>query len=386
LPTTRIELLLTAPLPAQDTAWELTYADSNFADRIGWKEVVVNAPDGIVLLESSAPTEDITNGLRSYPEEIMLDNTTATIRFEPLGLSGATESVVVPAVENGGGGISITNSETDDRFANLINTQLENPGVIAGVVIYALFAGAAHALTPGHGKTIVAAYLVGSRGTTAHALFLGLTTTVTHTLGVFGVGLITLFASRFILPEQLFPWIGVFSGLLVIAIGWSLFRGRLAGVTLPEGEAGHDHGEVEFVDGNFVHAHGGGAAHTHLPPTSAGGISWGSLFALGVSGGLLPCPSALVLMLAAISLQRIGLGLVLILIFSIGLAGVLTAIGIMWVKARDMVNRFSGDGGFMSRIPYGEQMIRFAPAASAAFITVAGIVITWRALIETGVI
>jgi len=93
-----------------------------------------------------------------------------------------------------------------------------------------------------------------------------------------------------------------------------------------------------------------------------------------------------VLMLAAISLQRIGLGLVLILIFSIGLAGVLTAIGIMWVKARDVVNRFSGDGGFMSRIPYGEQMIRFAPAASAAFITVAGIVITWRALIETGVI
>src|SRR5690606_3611387 len=103
------------------------------------------------------------------------------------------------------------------------------------------------ALTPGHGKTIVGAYLVGSRGTPRHALFLGLTTTVTHTAGVFAFGLLVLFASRTILPERLYPWLGVFSGLLVVGIGFSLFRGHLTGwlhrhqSAAPDDEGYHTH-------------------------------------------------------------------------------------------------------------------------------------------------
>lgn len=386
--TTRIDLTFTAPLPPSDAAYSVEYDDNNYPERLGWQEVVIVPGNDVVLLDSSAPTEDLTNGLREYPSEAMLENSSASFTFEPRGLSGATESVVVPAFGGADSGVSITGGE--DQFAELINQQLTNPLSILLVGLLAFGWGAAHALTPGHGKTLVAAYLVGSRGTVWHALFLGLTTTVTHTLGVFALGFITLFLSRFILPEQLFPWLGVASGLLVVGIGLQLLRGRYAVATEPEAAvavAGHDHTNVEFIEGEgFMHSHGGGQAHSHMPITSASGISWGSLFALGVSGGLIPCPSALVLMLSAIALERIGYGMVLIIIFSLGLAGVLTAIGILWVKARDILERYSSEDSLFARIPLLRFSIRFLPAFSAAFITIIGVIITFQAFMQTGVL
>lgn len=388
--TTRIVLELSGTLAASDAAWSVEYNDANYAGRVGWQEIVIEAGDDVVLLSSTAPTEDLSQGLLEYPEGPILENSSASLTFEPLGLSDATESITVPALRGAGDGefSSLESAETDRQFANLIDTQLDNPRVVVVVFFTALIAGAAHALSPGHGKTIVAAYLVGSRGTPAHAIFLGLTTTITHTLGVFGVGLITLFASEYIVPEVLFPWIGVFSGLLVIGIGWSLFRNRLSTAVNPDVEIvdDHDHADVEFKDGTFVHAHGGGRAHSHMPPTTAGGISWGSLFALGVSGGLLPCPAALVLMLGAISIGRVPFGLVLILVFSIGLASVLTAIGLLWVKARDLVERYSGENSIETRWPLVGRALQWGPAFSAGFITLAGVFITISALRETGVL
>src|SRR3954453_82625 len=132
-----------------------------------------------------------------------------------------------------------------DEFANLIASKQLTPAVIALALLLALLLGAGHALTPGHGKTIVAAYLVGARGTAKHAIFLGITTTVTHTAGVFAIGFVTLWISNYILPEQLYPWLEFISGLLVVGIGLVLFRGRLKSLlrrqTTDDRSHDHDH-------------------------------------------------------------------------------------------------------------------------------------------------
>jgi len=242
--------------------------------------------------------------------------------------------------------------------------------------------GAAHALTPGHGKTIVGAYLVGSRGTVRHAIFLGLTTTITHTAGIFAIGLIVWFASNYILTEKIFPWMSLFSGLLVVVMGISLAWGGLRNfLGWPKSggvdDHSHDHlGDQDLATG-FVHSHGAGQSHSHLPPGADGApLGWRSLLVLGVSGGLVPCPDALVGMLGAIALQRIGFGLIMLIAYSLGLASVLTVIGVLLVHS----------GKLFERIPESGRLLRFMPVASALFITVVGLGISWQALIQTGVL
>jgi ABC-type nickel/cobalt efflux system permease component RcnA len=201
----------------------------------------------------------------------------------------------------------------------------------------------AHALSPGHGKTIIAAYLVGRRGTPWHAAALGGIVTATHTIGVFALGLITLALSQFIVPEQLYPWLNLISGVLVVGIGLAVFRSRLR----------H----------RRAHAH----HHHHREHEELGR---GSLLAVGISGGLLPCPSALVVLLAAISLHRVAFGMLLIVAFSAGLALSITGIGLVAVLAKHVFRRASFDG----------RLIRLLPAASALVILVAGVAMTARAL------
>jgi ABC-type nickel/cobalt efflux system permease component RcnA len=225
-----------------------------------------------------------------------------------------------------------------------------------------------HAMSPGHGKTVVGAYLIGSRGTVKHAAFLGATVTITHTIGVFALGLVTLFASRYALPEKLYPVLSFVSGALVVAIGLSLFTRRLRallGVTAHD----HDHRHHDHQD----HSAGG---HTHLPPGADGSeISWQGLLTLGVSGGIMPCPSALVVMLAAISLNRIGYGLVLIVAFSLGLAGALTAVGLAFVYG----------GKLLARVPASGKLMRALPVVSAFVIAVLGAAICYQAMRQAGI-
>jgi nickel/cobalt transporter (NicO) family protein len=371
LPTLRLTVRFAAELPPGESAWQAEYLDDNYADRLGWREVVVQAQPGITLLESSAPAEDLSNELRSYPEDLLQSPpalNSATFQFTPAAVDqGATTGLAAaPATVGANAGFA----KPTDRFAELITIPALGPGAILLALLAAFGWGAAHALSPGHGKTIVAAYLVGSRGTAKHALFLGLTTTITHTAGVFVLGFITLFLSRYILPETLYPWLGLISGLLVVAIGLSLVWGRLGAVMGFTPARPHNHDHTQPHD----HSHGD---HSHLPPGGDGrGVTWRGLLALGVSGGLLPCPSALVLMLGAIALERVAFGLVLILVFSIGLASVLTAIGVALVYA----------GRFFDQLPEGGRLLRLMPVASAAFITLIGVGISWQALIQTGVL
>jgi nickel/cobalt transporter (NicO) family protein len=234
------------------------------------------------------------------------------------------------------------------RFESLIAEREVGPGAIVLSLLLAAFWGAAHALTPGHGKAIVAGYLVGSRGTPRHAVALGLIVTVTHTIGVFALGLVTLALSAFIVPERLYPWLTLVSGLLVVGVGASVLRSRI----------GH----------RRAHAHG----HHHHHQHDHHHHELRGLLGVGVAAGLLPCPSALVVLLSAIALHRIGLGLALILAFSVGLAATITGIGLVAVLARRAFGRLQLDG----------PLVRALPAVSAALILALGVGLTLNALPE----
>ena len=185
----------------------------------------------------------------------------------------------------------------------------------------ALFWGAAHALWPGHGKTIVAAYLVGQRGTPWHAVLLGLIVTITHTVGVFGLGIVTLLLSQFIVPDHALP----VAEPRLRADGGRRSAGRCSWRPARAGAEAHDHDTITHHDHDHPHDHGHGHEH-------AGSLSARLALAVGVSGGLLPCPSALVVLLAAISLHRVAFGLALIVAFSLGLALSITGIGLVAVS------------------------------------------------------
>jgi nickel/cobalt exporter len=320
LKTTRFEAILRGPKLGGRSA--VAYRDTNYADRIGWKEIVVG----------NAPSR--SHELRAYPKDLLsrpLEHTSVRTSLVPGTVPGTrphvTRGVTLQAADR----------VADGGFASLVARDHLGFWVILASLAAALFWGAAHALSPGHGKTIITAYLVGRRGTPRHAALLGLIVTVTHTIGVFALGAVTLLLSRFIVPEQLYPWLNLVSGALVVAIGASVLRGRWRA---------HRH-----------HHH-----HQH-------DLSARSLLAVGVSGGLLPCPSALVVLLAAISLHRVGFGLLLIVAFSAGLALTITGIGLAAVLARGAFRRLSFESGGVSVLP----------VISALVIVAAGVAMTARA-------
>lgn len=291
-----------------------------------------------------------------------------------------------------------TSSQTD-ALTRLLHQQQITPWMIAAAIGIAFVLGAAHALTPGHGKTIVAAYLVGSRGTLKHAAFLGAMVTFTHTVSVFLLGLATLFLFQYVVPQKVTQVLGAISGISIVAIGgWMLYK-RLRGTGHSHRhdhqhshrdahDHSHDHAHIHTHDHSHDHAHEGHhhghshehdrehthsdthshghshgpGGHTHIPEE----VSWSGLVALGASGGLVPCESALVLLLTAIALRRVGLGLLLLVSFSLGLALVLMAIGILVIYAKNLLPSSSG----------GNPFFRWMPVASAAVVMLLGVVMT----------
>ncbi len=343
-------LRLDAVYEARASGGRLEFSDVSYSSRIGWREITVSARDGAGIDTSSVPSRSSSNELRSYPHDMLsspLDVRSATAVVEPGNGPGVAPSIeTVTAPKHRGGG-----------FEALIDRGELSAGVVLLSLLVAAFWGAVHALTPGHGKALVAGYLVGTRGTPRHALALGATVTVTHTAGVFALGLVTLALSRFIVPEQLYPWLTLASGLLVVAVGAAVLRARLRGRD-EHGHGHHDHHEHEHGHHQYHH-------HHHDEALTSKGI-----LGVGVAAGLLPCPSALVVLLSAIALHRIGFGMALIVAFSLGLAATITGIGLVAVLARRAFTRVSLDG----------PMVRALPAVSAAVILVVGIVITAKAI------
>jgi len=319
LHTMRLEVILRGPAVRSDE--RVTVHDDNYAGRLGWKEI---------LLGATAPSA--SDELRAYPKSLLsspLDVTSAAATLAPTGAA-------VPQLTSGAA-LEAPDRVADSGFTRLIGRRHLSALVILASLAAALFWGAAHALSPGHGKTIVAAYLVGKRGSAKDAAALGAIVTATHTIGVFALGLVTLGLSQWIVPDRLYPWINLTAGLMVVGIGIGVLRSR----------SRHRH--------HHDHDH----HHEHR-----------SLLAVGVSGGLLPCPSALVVLLAAISLHRVGYGLLLIVAFSLGLALSITGLGLVAVTAKRVFARRSFEGA----------LLRALPVASALVIIVAGVAMTVRAV------
>ena len=330
------------------------FRDANYSERLGWREIVVNGI-GTTIRDANVPSASPSDRLRNYPNDLLanpLNQVEARFKFD-FAVESSSETVANP---NRAGGLD----RTQDAFAALIMANDTSLPVILLSLALAMGLGALHAISPGHGKTIMAAYLVGTRGTLAQALVLGLTVTITHTAGVLALGLITLFASRYVLPENLYPWLSLSSGLLIIAMGilLAISRGR-------ELKHQRDHHHAQAHD----HAHFSALRH-------GDSITLTRLIALGLAGGLVPSASALILLLSAISLQRIPFGIVLIVAFGLGMAIVLVGIGMLLVRARHFLER--------GRAP--ARIMNLLPVLSAIVVIGAGVLVTLQALMQMGIL
>jgi nickel/cobalt transporter (NicO) family protein len=348
---------------AKGSGTRLAFVDHAYADRIGWREITAVARDGAKLDSADVPTQTTSDLLRAYPKNLLrspLAVRSASVEFTP-GISAAA----APSLEEVG-----PQTHTGGGFESLIKRGDLSLGLVLLSLLIAAFWGAVHALTPGHGKALVAGYLVGTKGRPRHAFILGATVTITHTAGVFGLGLVTLALSQFIVPEQLYPWLTLISGILVVAVGAAVLRQRLR----TGGWSDHQHHDDDHHH-DHEHSHDHGEHHHHHDHDRHdhehdGKLTSRGILGVGVAAGLLPCPSALVVLLSAIALHRIGFGFALILAFSLGLAATITGIGLVAVLARRTFGRARFDG----------RLIRALPALSAVVILLVGLGITLKAI------
>ena len=358
LSTTRLTLSLSA---AVDMPKSVTLRDDSFAGRVGWKAIVA-APGKGTAVRTQAPSGDPTAGLTRYPDDLL--DSPANRTFASFGVEPGNGTLSAPRGEGGSG----FETGGPEGFAALFADAASGQGVLLLLLLAAFGWGALHALSPGHGKAMVAAYLIGTRGTPRHAVALGATVTVTHTIGVFALGVVTLALSQYVLPEDLYPWLTLVAGLMVVVIGAGVLRSRMRGARAnAEGHAhAHAHGHGHAHGHAHSHAHGRGDAHHHHHHD----LSWKGVLGMGTAAGLIPCPSALVVLLAAISQHEVALGLLLILAFSLGLAGTLTVLGLAVVHARKLIPPRLAAGRLAAALP----------AASALLIVAVGGVLTARAL------
>jgi len=411
LPTMKMGFVYEAEYPSNSSnpgqpPMNLHFADNNYTGHAGWKEIVAFTSVGS-LLHSSVSTVDRSGELSNYPTDLLTSppqDLEASLQIslpvppsqvsieekQPVRASLPRAAFPAPAVRTPPnvtpssslvGGLvpspatrqfatpmhlQVNRQQTPrNRFTELIHAQSLSPWFLLSAALIAIGLGGLHALEPGHGKTIVAAYLVGSRGTARHAFLLGIIVTASHTVGVFALGAITLYASRYIVPEQLYPWLGALSGITIAGLGCYMLLRRLTGTATD-------------------HSHAPGAAHAHWmfwkrpPETKTESIpiptqtvSLTQLLTLGITGGIIPCPAALIVLLSAFALHRIGLGFFLIVAFSVGLAAVLIGFGMLMVYARRFMTHIQLDGPLTKR---------WLPVASSAFIAILGLILAVQAL------
>ena len=422
LPTMKMGFDFEADYPATLSAQQrqsatIHYIDNNYPGHTGWKEIIAEAHAGS-MLHSSVPATDRSGELSNYPTDLLtsppqdleaslivalpalpttpVDSTqvipsrvvavpavkTAPIPAQqtlPAQLKSSPVPHSVDSVQSTKAAIPAPASmhleanrqmTPRSKFTELIQAEHLSPWFLFTAALIAIGLGGLHALEPGHGKTIVAAYLVGSKGTARHAALLGMIVTVSHTVGVFALGAITLYASRYIVPEQLYPWLGALSGMTIAGLGLYMLMRRLTGTATDHSHApGASHGHWMFWKSQDDTAPEESAIQTNT--TTSQTVSMTQLFTLGITGGIIPCPAALVVLLSAFALHRIGLGFFLIVAFSIGLAGVLIGFGMAMVYARRFMTRLQIDGPLTRR---------WLPVASSAFITVLGMILAIQAL------
>jgi nickel/cobalt exporter len=358
-----------AVLPPRTHA--LAYVDRTEAGRLGWKDVV--------LIPATEPTDE----LRVYPSALVGSPRSRTSLAATIDSAGIARQTADPPGDAPAPGVQSV--ARMDALSGLLAHDSSGPLFLLGAVLLAIGLGALHALEPGHGKTLLAVSLVGARATASQALILATSLTAAHTVGVLALGAVVLFASRWVVPEAVYPWITLGSGILVATLGARAFatelrrRRPVAHVHVHAHEHAHPHAHD--------HAHGLGVDdHDHAllddeaharahAPAGAAPLTFKTAVMAAASGNLAPCPAALVVLLAAIALHRVALGMLLIVAFSIGLAATLTVLGLAVVRG----------AAWLSGRPQLAWAARWAPFASAAAIAFVGAVMVGEGLAAQGV-
>jgi ABC-type nickel/cobalt efflux system permease component RcnA len=355
LTTLRLTCVAVADTGPLDVESRIEFRNANNTDRVGWREITA-VGDRTTLTATDVPSTSASDRLTTYPGDLLtspLDQRAATLRTRPGGPPAPAIAGIAAARTAQPRGVDAATR----RFTDLVSRQDLTLGFGILALALAVLLGAVHAFAPGHGKTMMAAYLVGQRGSLRQAGVIGVTVTVTHTAGVLLLGVI-LSASTTVAPESLYPWLGLVSGLMLAAIGVSLLsravRGRPLLVPAGAGVVGHDHDDHEAHDhgthGHGTHDHG---AHDHQHDHDNGhdhrAVEWRTLVPMGLAGGITPSPSALVVLLGAIALGRAWFGVVLVVAYGVGMAVTLTAAGLLLVRARGAVeHRMKGRLGSMA--------------------------------------
>ncbi|MEA2581669.1 MAG: nickel/cobalt transporter (NicO) family protein [Actinomycetota bacterium] len=355
-------------------AGSFRFADGNYADRAtGWREVTAVGESGFALHDATVPVVSPSNHLLAYPKDLLSSPehvTTATGTLAP-GAGMAPAPLLTASASTGQ--ISSVRPLTDGGpFAGLILRH--GLGLVLLAFVLAVAFGAWHAMLPGHGKTLMAAYMVSSDAKVRQAVAVGGAVAVMHTASVVGLGLLVLGLERTFRPEELYPWLGLVSGLTALALGvyllisrlstWASVRRTEAGAHQHQHEVEHGQGEHHGLD----HDHGG-VPHSHVIPAGVSLTSRKGLFALALAGGIVPAPSALLVLLSAVSAHRTLYGLALILAFSLGLAAALILMGLGAITAREVVAR-----------KLTSTVGRLVPVLSAAAIVGVGLFFTFRSI------
>ena len=460
LETMRLSCTYSAALPAPLTAGSaVAFSDGSHEERLGWREVVVTG-SGVTVAAGALPASSVSNRLTTYPQDLLsqpLDVRSVSFSVSPggpplapFGVLDATPlpgaPVLYPTATTGATGSTTTSAVPSPApvlttqaattgtgavpggvggdIAGLLEARDLTPLVLLGSLLAAMALGAGHALTPGHGKTLMGAYLVGTRGTAVHAVALGLSVTVSHTLGILVLAAVIIGFRGVVSPETFNRVAPVASGVLVLGIGaWLVAtqlrkrRGSAPGAVAtgdhdlghehdhgpnpgaehdhqhphdhdhdhergPLAAAAHDHGlpaaalavaatDDSDPDPDGMHSHGG-LRHSHLPPAGSG-VSWRSLFVLGLAGGIVPSTNALIILLATIATGRAAYGLILVVAFGLGMATVLGGVGLGLVLARDRLDRLP------SRSSLGRAAV-YAPMAAGVIVFALGIYLTTQAV------
>jgi nickel/cobalt transporter (NicO) family protein len=326
---------------------ELSFHDDTFAERVGWREITAVADDGAALVRSSVPDRSVTDGLRVYPRDLLtspLDVRGAVVVFEAGTTTSDSERANVPAPD-GPAGVAAA------PLVDLVTRH--GPFMLLGLML-AFAIGALHAIGPGHGKTMMAAYIVGSGGRFRHAVAIGGTVAALHTVSVLGLGAVVLVASEVFPPERIYPWLTLGSGVIACCLGAGLLARRISAR-----RAARRHGDD--------HPH----EHHHLAASTERVLSWRGIAAISVAGGILPSPTALVALLGSIALDRVPYGLALVAAFSFGLAAALVVVSVVALRAGAIVSR-----------RWSRRSTALVPVLSASTIAVTGVALAVRGLAQ----
>lgn len=372
LPTLYLVVDLRGPLaPAATAARTFAYRDDTFPNRLGWHDVAV------------APATEPTRELQTYPSALLGSPRAVTAVAGTLGPGRhiAVRAITEDAAAQAGPPASAVRS---NQLSDMLARGTGDWSFVLVTFLVAIALGALHALEPGHGKTLLAISLVGARATVKQAAILASALTVAHTIGVLALGVaINLFKGYFV-PEAIYPWITLLSGIVIAVIGARAVRRQMrvrAAVATHLHDNAHDH----------VHDHAHGPEHTHdhahahgdldeqaharahaIPgtaPLTFGGTVWAAM-----SGGVAPCPAALVVLLAAIALNQVAYGIFVIVAFSFGLAATLTGLGIAVVRG----------ASWLQGRPQFERFVRFGPLVSAVVISTIGAIMVGQGFAQQG--